>query len=241
MLPVAVWSAGDTMLRNTAGAVLISIGILLIAAALAFTGYNLWDDDRAGREAGNVLDVLESLTPNSYDTWYADPEVQPGETENSAVGGTEEPDDLPIEIPDYVLNPDMEMPTVEIDGDKYIGMIEIPSIEIKLPIMDAWDEIRSKIAPARYAGSAYSGGLILCGHNYARHFGRLKNREIDDVVIFTDVDGNVFRYKVKKIEIIDGTAVEEMISGDWDLTLFTCAIPARLTRVTIRCMLDDGE
>jgi sortase A len=36
------------------------------------------------------------------------------------------------------------------------------------------------------------------------------------------------------LEILRPTAVEEMISGDWDLTLFTCTIGGA-TRVTIRC------
>ena len=38
------------------------------------------------------------------------------------------------------------------------------------------------------------------------------------------------------MEAIPATAPEEMESGDWDLTLFTCTVGGR-TRDTIRCIL----
>ena len=79
---------------------------------------------------------------------------------------------------------------------------------------------------------------VIVAHNYASHFGRLKNLILGDIVIFTDMDGNEFRYKVAYIETLAGTAIEEMQSGEWDLTLFTCT-PGGKSRVTIRCVADD--
>lgn len=32
----------------------------------------------------------------------------------------------------------------------------------------------------------------------------------------------VYKYSCKAIETLEPTQVEEMITGDWDLTLFTC-------------------
>jgi len=36
------------------------------------------------------------------------------------------------------------------------------------------------------------------------------------------------------VETLQPTAVEEMCSGDWDLTLFTCTLGGKF-RVTVRC------
>ena len=83
-------------------------------------------------------------------------------------------------------------------------------------------------------GSAYTDDLIIAAHNYTRHFGNLKNLEPGDRIIFTDVDGNVFSYEVILRETLMPTAIEEMESGDWDLTLFTCTIGGAY-RVTVRC------
>ena len=53
-------------------------------------------------------------------------------------------------------------------------------------------------------------------------------------VNFTDMDGKLWQYRVVATEILSAEAVEEMTSGAYDLTLFTCA-PNRTHRVTIRC------
>ena len=139
--------------------------------------------------------------------------------------------------PAFVRYPDMEMPTKEIDGETYIGVVEIPSLELSLPVMSDWSYPQLKKAPCRYVGSVYSHDVVICGHNYDRHFGRLKELVPGDEVRFTDMDGNVFRYSVCAVEQLAKTAVEEMQTGDWDLTLFTCT-KGGVMRVTVRCALE---
>ena len=80
---------------------------------------------------------------------------------------------------------------------------------------------------------------MIAGHNYASHFGTIKNLEEEDAVIFTDMDGNRFTYRVVEQEILRPSATEEMETGDWDLTLFTCTVGAQ-NRVTVRCELENG-
>ena len=190
-------------MKHKAGKNLMTIGLLLLAAALALTGYNIWDESRADRAAAAAAAELSQRT-------------------------TEEPGA-------YLLHPDMDMPTVEIDGRLYIGRLTVPSLGLDLPVLNAWSSANGKIAPCRYEGSAYAGDLILAGHNYRSHFGSLKQVGVGEAVLFTDVDGNVFSYRVVAMEILDGTAVEEMSAGEWDLTLFTCTYGGQ-TRLTLRCV-----
>ncbi|MCH5314446.1 MAG: sortase [Eubacterium sp.] len=196
------------MNKRTLSTFLVGCGILLILASAALVGYNIWDDIRARNEADSVLSQLGELTLS--------PDAQA--------------------IPDYILNPEMDMPTVEIDGYRYIGTVSASSIGLELPVMETWDYTRMTIAPCRYSGSAYLNNMIICGHNYVSHLGSLRNLKIGDTVTFTDVDGNVFNYEVVQKETLSATAVEEMQSGEWDLTLFTCTVGGQ-TRVTVRCML----
>ena len=121
-------------------------------------------------------------------------------------------------------DPDMEMPVVEIDGRLYIGTVSVPSLDLELPVLESWSYPNLKIAPCRYAGTAYRPGFVLCAHNYTSHFGRLKNLSPGDRVLFTDTAGNAFSYEVAVVETLAPTAVEEMKSSDWDLTLFSCTI-----------------
>ena len=117
----------------------------------------------------------------------------------------------------------------------YYSTISFPALGLELPVMSQWSYPNLKIAPCRYQGSAYTGDLIIAGHNYRTHFGPLKNLRVGDAVLFTDADGNQFRYTVAQVENLAKTAVEEMAAGDWDLTLFTCTLGGQ-TRVTVRCV-----
>ena len=210
-------------MRNK-GTGLIFLGLLLIAAALFLTAYNLYDEQRAEQSALQVIDRLEDYLPSEVPT-------------EASTEPIVEQAPMPSDAPDYVLCPDMEMPVETINGMDYIGVLQIPSLELKLPIASEWNYPNLKAAPCRYSGSAYLNNMIICAHNYSSHFGKLKNLSEEDVATFTDMAGNVFIYKMVERETLNPTDIEEMEDGDWDLTLFTCTVGGK-TRVTIRFKLD---
>lgn len=217
------------------GTLNIVVGLLLIAAALSLTGYNMWDNHRAGAEAQKALhqlfpEIRDDPVPEEGRMRYLHAEGQ----DLSELSELNELNEDEIEYPDYVLNPNMDMPAREIDGNRYIGVISIPAIKRELPVFGEWSYSNLKTAPCRYSGSVYLDNMVVCAHNYNYHFGSLKNLSYGDSVVFTDIDGNVFNYKVVEIETLKPTAIEEMTAGDWDLTLFTCTIGGA-TRVTVRC------
>ncbi|MCI6013115.1 MAG: sortase [Firmicutes bacterium] len=190
--------------------ILIITGLLLIAAALSLTIFNLYDEYRAEQ---SVNQILSRMAPQ----------------EDTLLEG---------EIPDYLLNPAMEMPVEIIDGRDYIGTLQIPSLDLKLPVLSSWNYPNLRVAPCRYTGSAYQGNLIIAAHNYPSHFGNLKHLQEGETVLFTDADGNRFTYQVVVRETLEPTAIDEMESeedGAWDLTLFTCTIGGQ-SRVTVRCV-----
>ena len=141
-----------------------------------------------------------------------------------------------------------EMPTEIIDGESYIGILEIPSLDLILPVMENWDYDRLKISPCRYSGSYYSDDLVICAHNYARHFSPIKWINLGEDVYFTNVNGVRLHYKTSNIETVQPTQVDLMIgtdsnasSGDnWDLTLFTCNTGGQ-TRCAVRCVRDKSR
>ena len=128
-----------------------------------------------------------------------------------------------------------------LDGNEYIGILTISRYGLELPVMSEWSYAGLKIAPGRYSGSVEGNDLVICGHNYERHFGNLKNLETGDEIIFTEIDGNETCYQVNEVVILQPTDVEEMVSrkdGEWDLTLFTCTLGGQ-ARVTVRCTKAD--
>lgn len=189
---------------------------MLVLAALSLFCWNQWENHKAGESAEKVLSqVMEQMEMSRTDQ---EPEEE-----------TAYPDPY---------NP--AMAEVKIDGYAYIGYLSIPALELELPVMSEWDYTRMKIAPCRYTGSTKTNDLVICAHNYDRHFGPIRNLAPGDTVYFTDMDGNVWTYNVMEVEILAPTDVEDMTAGGYDLTLFTCTYGGE-ARVTVRCERAEKE
>lgn len=197
------------------GNALVLAGLALIAAALVLTLWNLCDGLRAENAAAQAAAQLVSALPSDAD---------------APLPGAEEE----LILPDYLLDPTREMPVETVDGVDYIGVLRIPALALELPVISGWSNALLRLAPCRYSGSAYSGELVICAHNYRAHFGSLGRLGVGDEVYFTDMDGNEFRYEVASLETLQPTAIEEMTASGWALTLFTCTLGGQ-TRLAVRC------
>lgn len=184
----------------------MTIGLLLLAAALSLTIYNIWDGKRAEKASAEVTkQIFEEIKDKT---------------------GSKE----------YKMYPEKEMPIKIIDGYRYIGIVSVPSLDLYLPVMEDWDYDKLRISPCRYAGNVYQGNMVIAGHNYAKHFSGLKNLPEGSEIAFIDMDGNVFHYVIEWTDVLEPEGIEEMVADDgWDLTLFTCTYGGG-SRYTIRCV-----
>ena len=217
-------------MKRKQGSALIWAGVVMILSSLCLTAYNIHEANRAKETSEQILEQLLLMVPTQPPV-----EEVPLVTEPPA-----HPDE--VEIPDYILNPKMDMPEKEIDGRYYIGVLEVPSQDLSLPVIGRWSMDDVRVAPCRYEGSAYLKNLIIAAHNYNGHFGQIKELRVRDQVRFTDMDGNLFLYQVVEQETLMPTAIQEMSAGEWDLTLFTCTVGGAY-RVTIRCelIMENGQ
>lgn len=195
-----------------------------MTAAVLLLVYNLWDGHRA-RESEEAI-LAEYLQENKKAS--ESPDASDKEDEQN--------------IPDYLLNPDMDMPeyTLKSLGDvACIGILEIPALDLELPVISSWSYSSLRLAPCRYSGSAYKGDLVIAAHNYQSHFGGLRTLPEGSEVFFTDAVGNRFSYYVAVMEALTPWSVDDMTSGEWPLTLFTCTLDSQ-NRVTVRCEYSEA-
>ena len=125
------------------------------------------------------------------------------------------------------------VPEKTVEGIAYIGIIRIDTLNLELPVASVLTDSNLQKAPCRYYGDTYDD-LIIAAHNYDAHFGRIKNLTEGDSVIFTDVNGRAFKYKVEELEELGPFQSKEMINNNEGLTLFTCT-PGGKARVVVRC------
>ena len=201
--------------RNTFGNIMIALGCLLIAAALGLAAYNIWDAKRAEKTSNEIAQKLVEEIDDQAD------------------------DATPFPYADK----DAKMPTAMIDGYEYIGLLEIPSRSLSLPVMSTWDYDRLQISACLFTGSYYNDDIVICAHNYAKHFMPLISMGIGEDIYFTNVEGMTIHYIVANRETVQPTDVELMTENisnsdkstmDWDMTLFTCNLGGQ-TRCAVRC------
>lgn len=183
---------------------LLAAGGTLVLAAALLTGYNLYSEQHGAAQASRTAESLRALVPS---------QAQSTPTDSTTAE---------------------QMQTVTIDGENYIGTLDIPALGLSVPVNESWSSAKLKKSPCRYQGSFLSDDLIVAGHNYKAGFGKLRQLNAGDEVVFTDVDGYVYHYEVTETELLNGTDTAGMAAGDWDLTLFTCTFSGA-QRVTVRC------
>lgn len=192
--------------KNT-GKIIMFVGVILVLAAMLLTFFNFYTEKNAEQHSADVLEKLDMASISVDET----------------------------STPDYVLNPYMILPKMNVDGTDYVGTVSIPSLSITLPVTADCNTDNLRYAPCVYEGTPYKDKMILAGHNYKTHFGPIDNLTNGDIVVFNDIDGNEFRYEVMYTEIIEETDIEKMNEGDWDLSLFTCTYSGT-QRITVRCI-----
>ena len=131
-------------MKRAIGNLFIVFGLISVIGAGGLFLYNYLDAKRAADASAEILRKLDE--------------------EMAKDNGTDEDQD-PV---DEIISDEARakytqkaMPTETIDGQRYIGKLEIPSLGLTLPVMENWDYERLKISPCRYSGSYYYDDLVI--------------------------------------------------------------------------------
>lgn len=196
-----------------AGVMIVVLGAVLIASALLLFFYNGYQSELAGEEAESLLSSIEAVIEEKK---HAPVQDEDGDEEAAY-------EELSAELPITVI-----------DGNECVGYIEIPLLELRLPVMAEASYSKLKISPCRQTGSSRTDDLVIAAHNYSTHFGKLSRLITGDTVTFTDMDGIENTYEVAAIEKVDPYSVEYVINSGCDLVLYTCT-ESGAERVVVFC------
>ena len=205
---------------------LMVLGLILTILFFSLAAILAAKNIQAGKEADKNTRALAVSLLSAMDKAPAIPENYPEEV-----------------IPDYILDPDREMPVVEIDGMACIGILSFPDRDLTFPVASKWSYDDLEKAACRYWGSVYKDDAVLFAHNYEGQFDFLPELKPGEKVIFTDMDQNEFQYKMISGATLWPRQTKEMVSKDdanWDLTLFTCTTWGE-ARITVRLARTSPE
>lgn len=116
-----------------------------------------------------------------------------------------------------------------IEGYNIEGIIEIPSIELKYPIINQTNDKTMKISVTKFTVGNINeiGNYCIAGHNNldGTMFGKVKKLKIGDIIKLTDLYGETLEYAIFDMYVIDPNDVsctEIVKEGTRELTLITC-------------------
>ena len=200
-------------MKSKAGIFLMLAGGAAIIFSLIIIAVNIRLDSQGKKNSENVLNILESEISS-----YSEDENNITYTDGNGLKKSK---------------------TISVDNNYYSGIIDIPEIGIKLPVMSEWNYDNLNISPCLFYNDEKNNRKIIAGHNYSSHFGKLKQLKQGDYIIFTNAENKRVIYKVLQTEILGSTDTDKMLGGDdWNLTLFTCSLSG-YERVSVRCIQAD--
>jgi len=132
------------------------------------------------------------------------------------------------------------MKTVEYNGYSYMGVLNIPSINLTLPVISSYDFSYLTVSPCLYYGDPADNNAIICAHNYRSHFGPVRRLPTGTYIFLSTVSGGNYQYIVESIELIGSGDAGVLINDNPGLTLFTCTTGGA-ARYAIRCSLVNNS
>jgi sortase A len=190
---------------------LLALGILLLLVGVFFAFKPMVENKINDMKQNEILYLIED----------GHSEILVNIKSNDEVDYYDLDDEVEVEISDEteVIN--------SVDG---IGILEIESIALNLPVVEGATKATLKVALGHVSESApigEVGNCIIAGHRkyeYGLMFNRLEEVEVGDIIKYTSVDGKVLNFKVYATTVIvpNDNSLFDYNDGQKKFTLLTC-------------------
>ncbi|WP_238191379.1 class D sortase [Paenibacillus sp. L3-i20] len=207
---------------------LVIIGVLIILYPKASEWYDIRQEEKlmAEWEESEMNEEAEAEAQEQYDDLTSLFEQETGNSEQLP-SATTDPEQTSVESSVEPLEtPVQKKASVVLNA---IATIKIPSIKLKLPVLEGATQKNLKYAAAHLKETAAIGEVgnsAIAAHRMrakGRLFNRLNEIKVNDKIII-ETSGKTFTYTVNKISIVEPTDVSVLNYNKTDkrLTLITC-------------------
>lgn len=199
--------------------IVITISILILISVGVFWGYDVYKRHKIKQETGDAVNEFdENVTRTSIK----------GSGEGNLVENTNlDFDENLVSASNEVRDP--RIATVTYKGYTMLGKIEIPAIQLNLPVLDRATASSMEVS----VGVAYGPGLnqvgntVIMGHNYRNgtFFANLYKLKLGDLIYITDNSGTKIKYTIYNMyetPASDFSYASRDTAGKREISLSTC-------------------
>ncbi len=131
----------------------------------------------------------------------------------------------------------MDMPVLQVKGQDYVALLEVPAYGIRLPVKNTWKAGDLVGGPRRFFGTVYDGSLVIGGSDRSSQFDFLSYIQLGEAVMVTDMTGAQFTYSVSEIRRAHSVPAKMLMDGTEGLTMFVKE-SFSLEYIIVRCVPD---
>ena len=199
--------------------IVITISILILISVGVFWGYDVYKRHKIKQETGDAV--------NEFDENVTRTAIK-GSGEGNLVENTNlDFDENLVSASNEVRDP--RIATVTYKGYTMLGKIEIPAIQLNLPVLDRATASSMEVS----VGVAYGPGLnqvgntVIMGHNYRNgtFFANLYKLKLGDLIYITDNSGTKIKYTIYNMyetPASDFSYASRDTAGKREISLSTC-------------------
>jgi len=209
---------------------LLIAGIAIILIVIICLGFNFIRNYYINNDAKDAVEKFEGEINNTQKN-------KENSTGANDVAPTIDPEDI-------VIGNNGSSNTQMYKGFPMVGTIEIPSINLKYPVLQNSSKSAIEVAVALYYGPGLNeiGNTVIVGHNYRNgtFFSNLKKVVEGDKIYIIDLSGNKVTYTVYKLYTTspeDSSYLDRSTEGKMEVTLLTCTDDSN-SRLTVWARAD---
>ncbi len=141
-----------------------------------------------------------------------------------------------------LVDPAADMPSIEVDGGEYLGVLRLESLGLELPVSATWEDADLGVAPCRYSGAVYGNDIVVVGGDGGSQLGTLSSLAGGEEVVLSDMLGNDFAYVVDGVETLRPTEITRAVGDEAAEGLTLCVVGSGgKARLVVRCALAHTE
>lgn len=204
--------------------ILLIVGIILIVATLGTTGFIMVRNGTQKQEAEEAVNNFQ----NNLNEILENTQGENTQLDNTIINNI-----APIITPENVTI-DNNISSENNNNNTYkgfimVGTIEIPTINLKYPVLEDASKAAMEEAVGIYDGPGLNkvGNTTIAGHNYrdGRFFSNNKKLKEGDKIQITDTTGKKITYEIYKIYTTtpeDSSYLDRDTAGKREISLTTC-------------------
>lgn len=113
---------------------------------------------------------------------------------------------------------DNTMPTFSLSGTDFVGVLEFPQFNSKLPVGNDWGKTFKY--PCRFSGSVYNRTIQIGLTTQKGQLDFYREISVGDSVFFLDMEGNMFQYTITNLRYEKHANQSTLQKEDSDLVIF---------------------